>query len=145
VQKQKKENDLLEQHRSLKEKSDEFEEVLYELNREKKKLKVVLNDKKNESFQLEMRASLRLSQEKENLRRSEALKRKSLANYRTALKDPMQNVFLWSNHNNSMGQKSKQAQYSDINQSVNVLAKIEELRTQKDALKKELGMVRGEN
>ncbi len=145
MQKQKKENDLLEQHRSLKEKSDEFEEVLYELNREKKKLKVVLNDKKNESFQLEMRASLRLSQEKENLRRSEALKRKSLANYRTALKDPMQNVFLWSNHNNSMGQKSKQAQYSDINQSVNVLAKIEELRTQKDALKKELGMVRGEN
>jgi hypothetical protein len=47
VQKQKKENDLLEQHRSLKEKSDEFEEVLYELTREKKKLKVVLNDKKN--------------------------------------------------------------------------------------------------
>ena len=91
-----------------------------------------------------MRASLRLSQEKENLMRSEALKRKSLANYRTALKDPMQNVFLWSNHNNSMGQKSKQAQYSDINQSVNVLAKIEELRAQKEALKKELGMVRVE-
>jgi hypothetical protein len=44
-----------------------------------------------------------------------------------------------------MGQKSKQAQYSDINQSVNVLAKIEELRAQKDALKKELGMLRGEN
>jgi hypothetical protein len=79
-----------------------------------------------------MRASLRLSHDNDNFRISQALKRKSQAHFDTSLKDVL-NLSAWDNR---LRANTKKEKFPDFNQSGNILSKIEELKSQKEALKR---------